>query len=137
MITCDLRYDPHGYWMEVRNTIDYTGLVTTRSMRYIPIGNGHLRVEMSDGMYSDCKVEMVESSPYLLIITAVDNHTGKPKLVETLTILDNTNRIRTIQDFSAVGNITNVFVIREERVLDPSASSIAPYDMVHGQTETI
>ena len=121
----------------MRNNIDYTGLVTTRSIRYIPIGNGRLRVEMSDGMYSDCKVEMLESSPYLLIVTAVDNHTGKPKLVETLTILDNTNRVRTIQDFSAVGNMTDVFVIKEERVLDPSASSLAPYEMVHSKPETI
>lgn len=136
-MTCDLKYDPHGYWVELRNNIDCTGLVTSRTIRYTPISNGHLRVEMSDGMYADCKVEMTESSPYLLIVTAVDNLTGKPKMIETLTILDNVHRIRTIQDFSAVGNMTDLFVIDETRILDPSASSLAPYELVHTNQESI
>lgn len=92
---------------------------------------------MSDGMYAECKVEMVESSPYLLIVTAVDNHTGKPKMIETLTILDNMHRIRTIQDFSAVGTMTDIFVINETRIIDPSASSLAPYELVHTKPESI
>lgn len=121
--TCDLRFDSHGYWVERRNNVDPTGLVSTRTIRYTPIGNGKLRVEMSDGMYAECKVEMVEMSPYLLITTAVNAHTGKPVLVESVTILDNTRRVRTIQDFSSVGNMTDVYVINEKRVLDPSAQS--------------
>lgn len=135
--TCDLRFDSHGYWVERRNNVDPTGLVSTRTIRYTPIGNGKLRVEMSDGMYAECKVEMVEMSPYLLITTAVNAHTGKPVLVESVTILDNTRRVRTIQDFSSVGNMTDVYVINEKRVLDPSAQSIAPYEMLHTKTESI
>lgn len=135
--TCDLRFDPHGYWVERRSTVDPTGLVATRTIRYTPIGNGKLRVEMSDGMYGDCKVEMMEMSPYLLITTAVDARTGKPVLVESVTILDNTRRVRTIQDFSSVGNMTDVYVINEKRTLDPSAQSLAPYEMLHTKTESI
>ena len=135
--TCDLRFDSHGYWVERRSNVDPTGLVSTRTIRYTPIGNGKLRVEMSDGMYAECKVEMVEMSPYLLITTAVNAHTGKPVLVESVTILDNTRRVRTIQDFSSVGNMTDVYVINEKRVLDPSAQSIAPYEMLHTKTESI
>lgn len=58
-------------------------------------------------------------------------------LVESVTILDNTRRVRTIQDFSSVGNMTDVYVINEKRVLDPSAQSIAPYEMLHTKTESI
>ena len=132
-----MKYDSHGYWIESRSNVDYTGLVKTRTIRYIPIGNGHLRVEMSDGMYAECKVEMIESSPYLLITTAVDSQTGKPKLVETVTIMDKMHRVRTIQDFSAVGNMTDLFVMNETRIIDPSASSIAPYDAVHTKSESV
>lgn len=132
-----MKYDSHGYWVESRNNIDITGLVTSRTIKYIPIGNGHLRVEMSDGMYAECKIEMTEASPYLLITTAVDSQTGKPKLVETLTIIDNMNRVRTIQDFSSAGNMTDLFVLNETRIIDPSASSIAPYDAVHSKPESI
>ena len=135
--TCDLRYDPHGYWLETRNSIDYTGLVNTYTLKYTPVGNGRLRVDLSDAMYANCRVELVETSPYLLVITAVDNYTGKPKLVETFTIVDNMNRVHTIQDFSAGGNVTELYAIKEERIVDPSASSIAPYDMMKGKPEVI
>ena len=57
--SCELRFDPHGCWIETRNSVDQTGLVSTRTIRYIPIGNGKLRVEMSDGMYAECRIETV------------------------------------------------------------------------------
>ena len=126
--TCDLRFDPHGYWIETRSNVDATGLVMKRTLRYTPTGNGKLRVDMSDGMYAECKVELVEASPYLLITPAVDARTGKPMMVETVTIMDNSTRVRTIQDFSSSGSMTDVFVINEIRMVDPAASEIAPYD---------
>ena len=125
--SCELRFDPHGCWIETRNSVDQTGLVSTRTMRYIPIGNGKLRVEMSDGMYAECRIETMEISPYLVMTTAVDSHSGKPLLVESVTIVDNMSHVRTIQDFSPVGNITDVFVINERRVVDPSTSELTPY----------
>ena len=134
--TCDLRFDSHGYWIENRSSVDETGLVATRSIRYTPLGNGKLRVDMSDGMYQECKIEMVEASPYLLITTAVDSRTGKPLLVETVTIMDSSSRVRTIQDFSASGRMTDVFVMNETRIIDPSASALAPYE-TDKKTESI
>ena len=125
--SCELRFDPHGCWIETRNSVDQTGLVSTRTIRYIPIGNGKLRVEMSDGMYAECRIETMEISPYLVMTTAVDSHSGKPLLVESVTIVDNMSHVRTIQDFSPVGNITDVFVINERRVVDPSTSELTPY----------
>lgn len=132
-----MKYDPHGFWVETRNNVNYNGVVTTRTLRYIPVGNGHLRVEMSNAMYADCKVEMIESSPYLLIITAVDKYSGKPKLVETFTILDNMHRIHTIQDFSAGDNLADIYVMKEERIVDPTASSLAPYSDLNSRPDMI
>ena len=126
--SCELRFSPRGYWIEARNSVDRTGLVTVRTIRYKPIGNGKLRVEMSDGMYAECKVETVEVSPYLLMTTAVDMRTGKPLLVETVTITDNVSHVRTIQDFSAMGTIMDVFVINERRVVDATTSELEPYE---------
>ena len=126
--SCELRFSPRGYWIEARNSVDRTGLVTVRTIRYKPIGNGKLRVEMSDGMYAECKVETVEVSPYLLMTTAVDMRTGKPLLVETVTITDNVSHVRTIQDFSAMGTIMDVFVINERRVVDATTSELGPYE---------
>ena len=126
--SCELRFNPRGYWVEARNSVDRTGLVTVRTIWYKPIGNGKLRVEMSDGMYAECKVETVEVSPYLLMTTAVDMRTGKPLLVETVTITDNMSHVRTIQDFSAMGTIMDVFVINERRVVDASTSELEPYE---------
>ena len=137
VFTSDLKYDWHGYWVEQRNNVDRSGLVKTRTIRYVPIGNGRLRVEMSDGMYAGCKIEMVETSPYLVIITAVDSFSGKPKLVETFTIINTEKRIHTIQDFSSNENLAEVIVMEETRILDPSATSIAPYESVNIKTETI
>ena len=131
----------------MRNSVDNSGIVNTRTYRYTPIGNGKLRVEMSDGMYSNCKIELMELSPYLILTTAVDANSGrneskvssvgKPLLVESVTILDNVRRVRTIQDFSAAGNMTDVFVINETRILDPAASELAPYEMVRTKPENI
>lgn len=126
--SCELRFNPRGYWVEARNSVDRTGLVTVRTIRYKPIGNGKLRVEMSDGMYAECKVETVEVSPYLLMTTAVDIRTGKPLLVETVTITDNVSHVRTIQDFSAMGTVMDVFVINERRVVDASTTELEPYE---------
>jgi hypothetical protein len=47
------------------------------------------------------------------------------------------NRVRTIQDFSASGNIADVFVINETRIVDPASNSIAPYDSEKSNVESV
>ena len=129
--TSHLRFDPHGFWVETRTSVASNGMATTRTIRYIPISNGRLRVEMSDGMYADCRIEASEISPYMLLITAVNIRTGMPILLETIVLVGNgSTRIRSIQDYSC-GNgneMCEVYIINETRVTNPSAAEITPFN---------
>ena len=129
--TSHMRFDPRGYWVETRTSVAANGMATTRIIHYTPIANGRLRVEMSDGMYADCRIEASEVSPYMLLITAVNIRTGMPVLLETVVLVGNGNtRIRSIQDYSS-GNgneLCEVYIINETRVTNPSAAEITPFN---------
>ena len=86
-------------------------------------------MDMSDGMYADCRVEVTEVSPYVLLMSAVNVRTGMPVLLESVVLMENGNaRIRSIQDFSGGNGICDVFVMHEMRVMNPSSSELTPFD---------
>lgn len=58
---------------------------------------------------------MQELGLNVLIITALSKRTGQPIMVETLSVVDSSRRVRTIQRFDETGAFRSVYVMNERR----------------------
>ena len=66
--------------------------------RYLPTGDGLVTVASDDPFLSE-NVDMTlnEHSDNVMVLTALLHKTGKPLIVETVTVMDNLRRVRTVQ----------------------------------------
>ena len=126
--------------------------------RYVPAGDGVVTVASDDPFLSE-NVDMTlnEHSDNVMILTALLHKTGKPLIVETVTVMDNLRRVRTVQvrcdncrasssglvlssfpvlgatfagsqRFDATGQFQCMYLIRENRVIDSVSGAMEKYD---------
>ncbi|RYG45840.1 hypothetical protein EON67_10195 [archaeon] len=72
----------------------------------------------------DFTMKLQEHSDDLLIVTAHSVFTGKPILVETITLLSDMARVRTVQRYDDMGVFQAMYMIREERVIDAVTGAV-------------
>ena len=66
--------------------------------RYLPAGDGVVTVSSDDPFLSEnVDITLNEHSDNVLVLTALMHKTGKPLIVETVTVVDNLRRVRTVQ----------------------------------------
>lgn len=70
-------------------------------------------------------LQLREVGPAMLLLTGTLRATGTPVLVETMTVVDNLRRARTVQRFDAGGKLQSVFAMRETRVIDAVTGAMA------------
>ncbi|KAA0145864.1 hypothetical protein FNF31_07928 [Cafeteria roenbergensis] len=73
---------------------------------------------------SDVELKLQEVGGNMLLLTGVHRSSGRPVLVETMTVIDSLRRARTVQRFDAAGSLQSVFAIREARVIDAVSGAI-------------
>lgn len=123
----ELEFDPQGFWIEARKQVTNAGLVTITSYKYIPTGNGKLKITTSEGSSTNLSIEVTEMSSMLLVINAMNRFTNKPVYLETITLLDPMNRVRSVQHFSETGAFIGVDLMNEHRVLDQTSGALAKF----------
>jgi hypothetical protein len=74
---------------------------------------------------SDYRMSLTELSEDILVLTAYSSQ-GAPILVETVTLIDDRRRCRTVQRFDDHGNFQCVYSITEERVIDAVTGGLVP-----------
>jgi hypothetical protein len=81
--------------------------------------------ESGEWASSEMELLLREVGPSMLLLTGSLRATGTPVLVETMTVVDNLRRARTVQRFDATGALQSVFAMRETRVIDAVTGAMA------------
>lgn len=88
--------------------------LSCQSFRMYPIADGLLSVQ-SDSFPDHVDVLLKEDSEHVLILTAISRVTKKPVIVETITLVDDFRRVRTVQRFRDDGEFDCLYFVREQR----------------------
>lgn len=109
--------DEYQRWQEEQTFTMQDGVASTQSFSLFPVADGLLSV-YSDSFPDDVDVELKEDSENVLILTAISRVTKRPMNVETITLVDDFRRVRTVQRFTEDGEFDSLYIIRENRVVD-------------------
>ncbi|OQR99926.1 hypothetical protein THRCLA_06337 [Thraustotheca clavata] len=127
--SCELTFrEEEGVWNLRQMRTSISGLTTTQHSWIKPAADGILKLETDDPSLRGSDITMQECGTNLLIITATSKRTGRPVMVETITSIDNTRRLRTVQRFDETGGFRFVYVMNERRVVDAVSGAMERYD---------
>jgi hypothetical protein len=87
-------------------------------------GYGHGHGHGGGRQRDDMELTLTEQSDAVLLLVGVSHATGRPLLVETITLQSDMARVRTVQRFDDDGDFQVLYLIREERVIDAVTGSI-------------
>ncbi|CAH0473731.1 unnamed protein product [Peronospora belbahrii] len=122
--------DDEGVWSQRQSRTTMSGLTSMQHMWIKPVSDGILKVETDDPTLRGSDITMQELGTNVLIITATSKRSGCPLMVETITGIDNSRRLRTIQRFDESGAFRSVYVMNEVRVVDAVSGAMEKYDNV-------
>ncbi|OQR96161.1 hypothetical protein ACHHYP_16950 [Achlya hypogyna] len=127
--SCELTFREEGVWNLRQMRTSISGLTTTQHSWIKPAADGILKVETDDPSLRGTDITMQECGANILIITATSKRTGRPVMVETITSIDNTRRLRT--RFDETGGFRFVYVMNERRVVDAVSGAMERYDPMY------
>ncbi|DBA03749.1 TPA: hypothetical protein N0F65_004166 [Lagenidium giganteum] len=122
--------DDEGVWSQRQTRTTISGLTTTYHSWLKPVSDGILKIETDDSTLRGCDITMQEIGTNILIITATSKRTGRPLLVETITAMDSSRRLRTVQRFDESGAFRTVYIMNEKRVVDAVSGALEKYENV-------
>jgi len=112
-------------WIEREMITSVDGTTAVHTQRLHPVGNGVVQVqEFGDlVMYADCDTKMTENGTILTSV-ALKKNTGKPRLIQTIVLVNNLHRVRTSQLFNREGALLTVTTFNENRVIDGISGAV-------------
>uniref|UniRef100_K3W9Y8 Ubiquitin-like domain-containing protein n=1 Tax=Globisporangium ultimum (strain ATCC 200006 / CBS 805.95 / DAOM BR144) TaxID=431595 RepID=K3W9Y8_GLOUD len=122
--------DDEGVWSQRQSRTTISGLTSTQHFWIKPVADGILKVETDDPSLRGSDITMQELGMNFLIITATSKRSGRPIMVETITGVDSSRRLRTIQRFDETGAFRSVYVMNETRVVDAVSGAMEKYENV-------
>ncbi|GAB9463047.1 hypothetical protein Gpo141_00000523 [Globisporangium polare] len=122
--------DDEGVWSQRQSRTTISGLTLTQHFWIKPVADGILKVETDDPTLRGSDITMQELGTNFVIITATSKRSGRPMLVETITIVDSSRRLRTVQRFDESGAFRSVYVMNETRVVDAVSGAMEKYENV-------
>ncbi|KAL0584754.1 hypothetical protein ABG067_005492 [Albugo candida] len=129
--SCDLLFrSEEGVWSQRQTRTSINGLTTTHHYWIKPVADSILKVESDDPSLRNCDVTMQELGTSILVVTAVSKISGCPIMVETMTVLDSSRRLRSVQRFDESGAFRSVCVLKEHRVLDAVSGAMERFGNV-------
>ncbi|KAG6622671.1 Ubiquitin domain [Phytophthora cinnamomi] len=122
--------DDEGVWSQRQSRTTMSGLTSMQHMWIKPVSDGILKIETDDPTLRGSDITMQELGTNVIIITATSKRSGRPLMVETITGIDSSRRLRTIQRFDESGAFRSVYVMNEVRVVDAVSGAMEKYDNV-------
>ncbi|CAI5731985.1 unnamed protein product [Hyaloperonospora brassicae] len=122
--------DDEGVWSQRQSRTTMSGLTSMQHMWIKPVSDGILKIETDDPTLRGSDITMQELGTNVIIITAISKRSGRPMMVETITGIDSSRRLRTIQRFDESGAFRSVYVMNEVRVVDAVSGAMEKYDNV-------
>eukprot|EP01138_Halocafeteria_seosinensis_P008391 gb/GECG01008575.1/.p1 GENE.gb/GECG01008575.1/~~gb/GECG01008575.1/.p1 ORF type:complete len:413 (+),score=53.28 gb/GECG01008575.1/:1-1239(+) len=118
--------DRKGHWVERQTLTTSDGVAKPQTLIYKPVGDGVCQVFTQNNLaWEDCDIKLEEKSEHVLMLTATSHSSGKPLIVETVTVIDDYRRVRTIQRFDPIGNFQCLYLMRENRVIDKVSGAMS------------
>lgn len=84
-------------WSQRQSRTTLNGLTLTQHFWIKPVADGILKVETDDPTLRGSDITMQELGTNFVTITATSKRSGRPIMVETITIVDSSRRLRTVQ----------------------------------------
>ncbi|KAF1773419.1 Ubiquitin-related domain [Phytophthora cactorum] len=147
--------DDEGVWSQRQSRTTMSGLTSMQHMWIKPVSDGILKIETTtrhcEVQTSPCRssartssssrpppsVQVQHQWSYVsfypwsnLLMVCVCLVAGCPLMVETITGIDSSRRLRTIQRFDESGAFRSVYVMNEVRVVDAVSGAMEKYDNV-------
>ncbi|KAE8912680.1 hypothetical protein PF005_g3465 [Phytophthora fragariae] len=122
--------DDEGVWSQRQSRTTMSGLTSMQHMWIRPVSDGILKIETDDPTLRGSDITMQELGTNVIIVTATSKRSGRPLMVETITGIDSSRRLRTIQRFDESGAFRSVYVMNEVRVVDAVSGAMEKYDNV-------
>lgn len=113
--------DEEGVWSQRQSRTTISGLTSTQHFWIKPVADGIFKIESDDPTLRNTEITMQELGLNVIVTTATSKRTGQPVMVETLTVLDTSRRVRTIQRFDESGAFRSVYVMNERRYVSSNS----------------
>ncbi len=119
--------DDSNVWEETQSLTDVNGIARAQTLQLIPVADGVCKVcQKGSSTWGDVDMELKEQSESVIVLTATSHVSGKPILVETITVVDDVRRVRTVQRFDASGAFQCLYMFNEQRVIDSVSGALVP-----------
>lgn len=109
-------------WRQQQAMTSKDGISTKQTLLLTPVSDGVLAAESEDLEHLDMKVE--ERGLDVVLLTATSRETGKIVVVETITLIDDLRRVRSVQRFDGSGAFTAMYLMKEQRVIDSVSGAL-------------
>ena len=128
VVAVGLKWDDDlNVWEETQSITDAAGMASAQTLQLIPVADGVCKVvQKGTSAWGDVDMELREESAHVLLLTATSHATGKPILVETVTVVDDMRRVRTVQRFDTSGAFQCLYCFKERRVIDAVTGALVP-----------
>ena len=128
VVSVSLGWDDEGnVWEETQSLTDMHGIARSQTLQLIPVADGVCKVvQKGSASWGDVDMELVEQGENVIVLTATSHVSGKPILVETVTVVDDMRRVRTVQRFDASGAFQCLYMFNEQRVIDAVSGALVP-----------
>ncbi|UBF26577.1 hypothetical protein K9N68_00755 [Kovacikia minuta CCNUW1] len=101
----------------IENTYLYEdGTSLTHSFDIIPTGNGEVKVETAESLLRGAAMKAHEYGDNIVNFQVLNSATGNLQELETITLVNDQDRVRTAQIFESDGTFKGLMVIVERRV---------------------
>ncbi|TYZ61540.1 hypothetical protein PybrP1_006864 [[Pythium] brassicae (nom. inval.)] len=120
--------DDEGVWSQRQSRTTINGLTLTQHFWIKPVADGILKIESDDPTLRGADITMQELGTAFVAVTATSKRTGRPIMVEMITIVDSSRRLRTVQRFDESGAFRSVYVMNEARVVDAVSGAMEKYE---------
>jgi hypothetical protein len=119
--------DESNVWEETQSLTDVHSIARGQTLQLIPVADGVCKVlQKGSASWGDVDMELVEQGENVIVLTATSHVSGKPILVETVTVVDDVRRVRTVQRFDASGAFQCLYMFNESRVIDSVSGALVP-----------
>lgn len=110
-------------WVQTNVTTYSNGQCVTQHFLGTVMGEGKLLIESSDSAFADYKSIAIEADENIIIFQVWDKQTGQLRAVETITLINPSERVRTTQSLNPeTGKLRGFMVITEQKIAEKESA---------------
>ncbi|MEW6497570.1 MAG: hypothetical protein AB1589_34470, partial [Cyanobacteriota bacterium] len=112
-------WEAHANKWVLTNTFTYPdGTTYTHSFDVLPMGEGKVKLEIrgEEPRLKDCQLTASEQEDNIITFKIINNATGLPREIETITFVGENQKVRTAMLFADDGTLKGFIVVQEQRL---------------------